>query len=93
MVRWYPLGLLDRFLQGLEWYSQDPTVDRITGIVGFGKRLLNVTRNLRGIRQNFNLISSPMLAASIYSLLRGRDFPDSDDKTSGCGTFVKKERE
>ena len=61
-------------------------------IVGFGKRLLNVIRNLSGIRQTFNLISSPMLAASIHSLLRGRDFPGSDDKTSGCGTFVKKER-
>ena len=62
-------------------------------IVGFGKRLLNVIRNLSGIRQTFNLISSPMLAASIHSLLRGRDFPSSEDKTSGCGTFVKKERE
>ena len=62
-------------------------------IVGFGKRLLNVIRNLSGIRQTFNVISSPMLAASIHSLLRGRDFPGSEDKTSGCGTFVKKERE
>ena len=62
-------------------------------IVGFGKRLLNVIRNLSGIRQTFNLMSSPMLAASIHSLLRGRDFPGSEDKTSGCGTFVKKERE
>lgn len=62
-------------------------------IVGFGKRLLNVIRNLSGIRQTFKLISSPMLAASIHSLLRGRDFPGSEDKTSGCGTFVKKERE
>ena len=59
-------------------------------IVGFGKRLLNVIRNLSGIRQTFNLISSPMLAASIHSLLRGRDFPSSDDKTSGSGTFREK---
>ena len=48
-VRWYPLGVLDHFLQGLEWYSQDPRVDRITG----RREEVHIRKMYCGIRETF----------------------------------------